>query len=155
MFKKFLVITVFYIFFSACLQTGLYEKITFMPAQKWEYSFQPEFKFEITDTISSYRLYFLLRHDNAYAFNNLWVSVDSQLPGDSVMRTERFEFKLASGQKWLGTGMDDIFDHRILLYNEPVRFSKQGTYSVRFRQDMRTDPLEHVLNAGLRLEKAN
>jgi hypothetical protein len=51
--------------------------------------------------------------------------------------------------------MDDIFDHRILLYKEPVRFSKPGTYTVRFRQDMRTDPLEHVLNAGLRLEKAN
>jgi gliding motility-associated lipoprotein GldH len=153
--KKLSVVAFICIFFSACLQTGLYEKITFMPAQKWEYAFQPEFKFEITDTTSAYRLYFLLRHDNAYAFNNLWVSVDSRLPGDSVIRTERFEFKLASGQKWLGTGMDDIFDHRILLYNEPVRFSKQGTYSVRFRQDMRTDPLEHVLNAGLRLEKAN
>jgi len=153
--KKFLVIAIFFTFFSACLQTGLYEKITFMPAQQWEYAFQPEFKFEITDTTSSYRLYFLLRHDNAYAFNNLWVSVDSRLPGDSVMQTERFEFKLASGQKWLGTGMDDIFDHRILLYKEPVRFSKLGTYYVRFRQDMRTDPLEHVLNAGFRLEKAN
>jgi gliding motility-associated lipoprotein GldH len=153
--KKLLVVAVFVTILSACMQTGLYEKITFMPAQEWEYAFQPEFKFEITDTASAYRLYFLFRHNNTYAFNNLWVSVDSQLPGDSVIRTERFEFKLASGQKWLGTGMDDIFDHRILLYKEPVRFSNPGTYTVRFRQDMRTDPLEHVLNAGLRLEKAN
>jgi gliding motility-associated lipoprotein GldH len=83
------------------------------------------------------------------------VKVDSKLPGDSIMRSERFEFKLAAEQRWLGTGMDDIFDHRILLYRDPVKFSKAGTYTVRFRQDMRTDPLEHVLNAGLRLEKIN
>jgi hypothetical protein len=40
-----------------------------MPAQKWEYAFQPEFKFDISDTSSAYRLYFLFRHNNAYAFN--------------------------------------------------------------------------------------
>jgi gliding motility-associated lipoprotein GldH len=155
MVKKLFVVAVLAILHASCMQTGLYEKITFMPTHEWEYANQPEFQFEISDTVSAYRLFFLFRHSNAYAYNNLWISVDSKLPGDAVIRTERFEFKLASGQNWLGTGMDDIFDHRILLYKNPVKFTKQGTYTVRFRQDMRTDPLENVMNVGLRLEKSN
>jgi gliding motility-associated lipoprotein GldH len=151
--KKLLVFVVLLIFLSACFKTGLYEKITFMPGQEWEYSNQPEFKFEIKDTSASYKLYFLFRHDNGYAYNNLWVSIASKLPGDSNIRTERFEFKLASGKEWLGSGMDDIYDHRIPLYPNPVKFSKPGIYTIRLKQDMRTDPLERVYNAGLRLEK--
>jgi len=153
--RKIMAIAVSVIFISGCIQSGLYEKVSFMPRQQWDYAFQPEFNFEIKDTVAAYRLYFLFRHDDAYVFNNLWVKVDSKLPGDSIMRSERFEFKLAADQRWLGTGMDDIFDHRILLYRDPVHFKKAGTYTVRFKQDMRTDPLEHVLNAGLRLEKIN
>ncbi len=151
--KKLQVFVILLLAVTACVKTGLYEKISFMPEQHWEYAYQPEFKFEIKDTSASYKLYFLFRHDNGYAYNNLWVSIDSKLPGDSSIRTERFEFRLASGKEWLGSGMDDIYDHRILLYRNPVKFSKQGIYSIRIRQDMRTDPLEHVYNAGLRLEK--
>ena len=151
--KKILVIVLLILSFTACVSTGLYEKIVFMPDQQWEYAYQPEFTFEIKDTAAAYKLYFLFRHDNRYLYNNLWVSIDSKLPDSSKIRTERFEFKLASGKEWLGTGMDDIYDHRILLYRNPVKFTKQGVYLVRLKQDMRTDPLQHVYNAGLRLEK--
>ncbi len=151
--KKLQVFVISLFALSACIKTGLYEKITFMPGKQWEYAHQPEFNFVIKDTSVSYKLYFLFRHDNGYGYNNLWVSIDSKLPGDSNIRTERFEFKLASGKEWLGSGMDDIYDHRIPLYSNPVKFSRPGIYSIRLKQDMRTDPLDHVYNAGLRLEK--
>ncbi len=141
------------VLFLSCTETGLYEKVEFMPRQEWPQSFQPEFSFDIADTLSNYRLYFLFRHDDGYAYNNLWIKIHSQLPGDSTLRTERFEIPLATESRWLGTGMGDVYDHRVLLYPEPVRFSRKGRYSVRLEQNMRIDPLQHVFNTGLRVEK--
>lgn len=141
------------VLFSSCSETGLYEKVSFMPEQQWPRSYQPECSFEVKDTTSSYRIYFLFRHDDGYAYNNLWVKLHSRLPGDSTERVEQFEIPLANETRWLGTGMADIFDHRVLLYPQPVRFSRMGIYSVQLEHNMRVDPLKHVLNAGLRVEK--
>ena len=55
-------------------------------------------------------------------------------------------------QRWLGSGMDDIFEHRILINPQP-RPLRKGTYTFTLEQDMREDPLEHILNAGIRVEK--
>lgn len=138
---------------SSCGETGLYEKVIFMPEQQWPQSYQPEFNFEVSDTLSSYRLYFLIRHDDGYAYNNIWIRLYSKLPGDSVQRSERFEIPLATENRWLGIGMGDIYDHRVLLYPKPVRFTRKGHYTVKLEQNMRVDPLKHVFNTGIRVEK--
>ena len=138
---------------SACEETGLYEKVHFMPEQEWSYQQRPSFTFNITDTTAAYQLYFLMRHSDAYEYNNVWITLISQLPGASQKREQQFEIPLANASRWLGSGMDDLYDHRVLLYKDPVRFQKPGTYQVSIRQDMRVDPLKHVHNVGLRLEK--
>lgn len=124
-----------------------------MPEQQWPQAYQPEFNFEVSDTLSSYRLYLLIRHDDGYAYNNIWIRLYSKLPGDSMQRSERFEIPMATENRWLGTGMGDIYDHRILLYPKPVRFTRKGQYYVKLEQNMRVDPLKHVFNAGIRVEK--
>jgi len=140
---------------ASCSETGLYEKVYFMKGNAWSSQEQPSFEFEVTDTASKYQLYFLIRHADAYEYNNVWISLKSQLPGDSIIRKERFDIPLADQKKWLGAGMDDIFDHRVLLYREPVKFSKTGLYKVDIGHEMRVEPLEHVFNVGLRIEKVN
>lgn len=141
--------------FSACRETGLYEKVHFMKGNAWSANQQPEFVFEVKDTVSKYQVYFLIRHGDAYEFNNIWIKLNSKLPGDSVDRKDRFDISLATQNKWLGSGMDDIFDHRVLLYREPVKFSKTGQYTISIGHDMRVEPLDHVYNVGLRIEKVN
>jgi len=115
---------------AGCSETGLYEKVYFMKGNAWSSQEEPSFEFEVKDTSSKYQLYFLIRHADAYEYNNVWISLKSQLPGDSIIRKERFDIPLADQKKWLGSGMDDIFDHRVLLYREPVKFSKSGLYKV-------------------------
>jgi len=141
--------------FVGCKETGLYQKVYFMKGNAWSSQDQPAFEFEVKDTTSSYQLYFLIRHTDAYEYNNVWISLKSQLPGDSIIRKDRFDIPLADQNKWLGSGMDDIFDHRVLLYREPVRFSKTGLYKVNIGHEMRVEPLENVFNVGLRIEKVN
>ena len=141
--------------FSGCSETGLFEKVYFMKGNAWSVEDRPQFVFEVKDTSSRYQIYFLLRHADAYEYNNVWISLNSQLPGDSISRKERFDIPLASQNKWLGIGMDDIFDHRVLLYRTPVKFSKPGQYIINIGHEMRVEPLEHVFNVGLRIEKVN
>ncbi len=96
-----------------------------------------------------YQLFFVVRHTEKYNFNNIWINLYSQPPGDTLHKA-RYELQLATNEKgWLGTGMDDIYEHRIALTN-PQPF-KAGTYKFIIEQVMREDPLQHVLNGGIRV----
>jgi len=139
----------------SCEETGLFEKVVFMPKQEWAYDNKPSFTFDVKDTTSSYQVYFLIRHSDAYEYNNIWINLSSQMPGENIQQNQKFEIPLATANRWLGSGMDDIFDHRVLLYREPVKFRKPGSYTITIAQDMRVDPLKQVFNVGLRLEKIN
>ena len=48
--------------------------------------------------------------------------------------------------------MDDIIEQRLLINKQPIRL-RAGTYKSSLSQIMREDPLENILNAGIRLEK--
>ena len=137
----------------SCTETGLYEKVVFLKGNEWSNAEPPRFNFEIKDTSADYLVYFLFRHADAYEYNNVWIKLNSKLPGDSVARSERFDILLAANGRWLGSGMDDIFDHRVLLYKDPVRFIQPGNYTIQINHDMRVESLNHVFNVGLRLEK--
>jgi gliding motility-associated lipoprotein GldH len=141
----------------SCTTTDLYEKNTAIPGHAWESSFQPSFSFTITDTSSLYNVMLVLRHTEKYAFNNIWLNVTVQAPGDSVrsFRAEKILATNAAG--WLGTGMDDIYEHRIPLNTDLAQnifsFRRPGEYRFTLEQIMRENPLRHVLSAGLRIEK--
>jgi gliding motility-associated lipoprotein GldH len=135
---------------SSCTKIDLYEKDITIPGFRWKSNFQPEFTFNIKDTTSPYQLFLVLRHNEKYNFNNIWITLYSQPPGDTVHKAS-FELQLANNEKWLGSGMDDIYEHRIKL-TDP-QYLKAGVYHFRIEQIMREDPLENVMNVGLRVEK--
>jgi gliding motility-associated lipoprotein GldH len=83
------------------------------------------------------------------------VNLYTQAPGDSVQKVQ-YELPLASKEKgWLGSAMDDLYEHRIALtpQNQKLFFRKPGEYIFTLEQIMREDPLQHVMDVGLRLEK--
>lgn len=141
--------------FASCGSQGVMEQTSAMPGHQWSSKQIPEFTFEVTDTISLHRLFFVIRHTDAYEFNNIWIGAESLSPGDTSFTSQRFELPLTRGDRWSGSAMDDIREHRILMYREPVRFRKTGVYRVRLHQQMRQDPLRHVMNVGLRIERAH
>jgi len=47
--------------------------------------------------------------------------------------------------------MDDVYEHRIKL-GDPQTL-KAGSYTFSLEQIMREDPLEHVYDVGIRIEK--
>lgn len=140
---------------SSCTTIDVFEKNVAIPKQAWSSQFKPEISFEIKDTNSFYNIYLVIRHTDAYRYKNIWVNIETQAPGGSK-NSQSLELQLATDSKgWLGTGMDDIFEHRILITPaQRPEALKKGIYRFRIANIMREDPLEHVMNVGIRIEKA-
>jgi gliding motility-associated lipoprotein GldH len=149
---------------SSCTTIDLYEKVVPVPKHQWQSSFKPQFTFQIKDTAVTYQAFVILRHNNKYRYNNIWINLMAKAPADSLQKLG-LELPLANKEGWLGTGMDDIFEHRVRIGGEMEKFrfvkmgsdgfyfTQPGEYTFTLEQIMRDDPLMDVLNVGLRLEK--
>lgn len=138
---------------GACSTIDVFEKNVGIPGHAWSSAFKPEITFDVSDTNSFYNIYVVIRHMDAYRYNNIWMNVYTKVPGDS-MHKQRLDLRLATDENgWLGSGMDDLFEQRILITNAPQRLSKSGLYTFRLEQIMREDPLQYVMNVGIRVEK--
>jgi gliding motility-associated lipoprotein GldH len=146
------------LYLISCTTVDLYEKTAAIPGHSWKNSYKPSFTFTIKDTVAPYQLFLVLRHTDKYNYNNIWVNISVKYPGSDSLIIFRADKKLGSDEKgWLGTGMDDIYEHRIDLQKELVdnniSLRKKGDYTFTIQQIMRENPLSNVLNVGLRIEK--
>jgi gliding motility-associated lipoprotein GldH len=144
------------ILLSACsVRTDLFEKNVAIPDHSWSKDFKPEITVNVEDTLTRYHIYVVIRHTDAYRFKNLWLNATIQSPKGETS-SHPLDLQLATDDKgWLGSGMDDIYEQRIRITpgEQPVPL-QAGTYKFTLQQIMREDPLEHVMNAGIRIEKA-
>ena len=139
--------------FFSCVKIDVYEKQVNIPLQQWYYDNKPSFSFQISDTSSLYNLYIVIRHTDAYNYNNIWLRIGSKAPGDTI-QFQNINLSLASDASgWDGTGTDDIFEVRENISPGPVPLKKPGLYTFTVGQIMRDNPLKHILNVGFRVEK--
>lgn len=138
--------------FTSCRPIDVYEKNTTIPKYEWKYDQAAEGTFVISDTVAAYNIYIVLRHTDSYNYNNIWLNVGLQSPGDSLFY-QKLNLSLGNDQGWEGTGMNDIWEVRKLVNGQPRRFRKNGTYKFRIQQVMRDNPLHGIMSAGLRVEK--
>lgn len=139
---------------AACISpsVNVFEKNVPIPQYAWSAAFRPRIDVDVHDTASRYNMYVVVRHTDAYRYNNMWMNISINFPGDTAVRKQRFNLLLATDQKgWLGSGMDDIYEQRVPLPWK--QFPRSGTYSFTLENIMRDDPLEHVLDVGIRIEK--
>jgi gliding motility-associated lipoprotein GldH len=131
---------------------NVYEKMAYFSKHEWRSDVKPSFNFEVTDSTSLYRLFLVLRHNDAYHFKNIWMNIAMKTPDTTIVFKN--EFTLADNEKWHGTIVDDIVEQRIPIEpgNKALRL-KKGSYTFTLQQVMREDPLQNVMNAGIRVEK--
>ena len=151
--RALLCLTAIVIITSCNWTTGIFEKNMPFDNHEWPSSVKPDIVFEISDTVSLYNIYIVLRHTDAYHFNNIYVRATVREPGEEKGRSGDYDLQLATnGKGWIGTAMDDIYDARLLVQPK-TRFRKSGIYHITLEQLMREDPLKNVLSAGLRVER--
>jgi len=135
-----------------CRQLNVFEQLHPFPNHEWASADSCVFRFRITDTASRYHIYAILRHEDAYHFNNIWMEVGT-LPPRDTLKKQTVMLTLGDNTKgWLGVGMDDVFDQRIRITRNPIPLVA-GEYTFTLKQIMREDPLQNVLQAGIRVEK--
>jgi gliding motility-associated lipoprotein GldH len=138
---------------GACQTIDLYEQTTTYPEHQWSSKQVNQYQFNIADSNALYNMYFVVRHHNAYHYKNIWLQVTTQAAGDSVQK-QTININLADDMKgWMGTGMDDIYDHRVVMNSQPLKLPK-GIFKISVQQIMREDPLQNILTTGVRVEKA-
>lgn len=142
------------LFITSCTPIDVFEKNVTIPSSKWEHSFTPKITFEISDTSTDYAIYTIIRHRDAYNYNNIWLNITTKAPNDSAAHNQKLDIQLGSDDKgWFGTGLDDIWEYRKIITRGPYRFKQQGTYTFSISQIMRENPLQNILSVGIRVEK--
>lgn len=137
-------------FLTGCTTLDIFEKTTTIPNQKWYSKDTCDVNFNVTDTSSYYKFYFVIRHHQQYPYKNIYVQINVTQPDTSFSFIR--EFELADNSKWLGSTIGDVVEHR-LLFNNQLGKLKKGNYAFKISQIMREDPLPYVFNAGIRIQK--
>src|SRR6478672_5120477 len=84
------------LFFSACNKVNLYEKLKSFPNHEWGSRDTASFNITIKDS-ALYKFYVVVRHTDAYRFNNIWLNITLTDP-DSTYSFKR-EFILADNKQ--------------------------------------------------------
>ena len=148
--KYFLLIIICLIIFGSCTQIDLHEKNVTVPNNKWQSDFVAKSTFTITDSVCKYKVYVVLRHTDAYEYNNIWLNVGLQQMGEATNYL-KLNLNLSNDKNgWSGVGMNDIWEVREIIANQTL---KKGTYSTSIQQLMRQNPLLHIISVGIRVEK--
>ena len=137
---------------AACDQNKIFESNVNIPADGWSRFEHARFEVEITDTISPCNIYINVRNNSRYRHMELWLFVDVHTPSGIVER-DTMEILLADHRgKWLGNGLGDKFDTR-MVFRRNIRFPESGNYVFEYEQANREEPLIGIEDIGLRIEK--
>jgi gliding motility-associated lipoprotein GldH len=147
----FILLSIFFVM-SGCETKQLFEQSTIYPNHNWPAKQATKYQFIVTDTAAAYKIFFVIRHHNAYHYKNIWLDLSIKSPSNAITK-QVLNLNLADDARgWLGTGMDDIYDQRIPMTATPIRFNK-GINEITVQHTMREDPLENILSTGIRVEK--
>ncbi len=147
----FILLSIFFVL-SACETKQLFEQSTIYPNHNWPSKQATKYQFMVTDTAASYKIFFVIRHHNAYHYKNIWLDISMKSP-TNIITKKVANLNLADDARgWLGSGMDDIYDQRIPLTAAPLQLNR-GINEISVQHTMREDPLDNILSTGIRVEK--
>ena len=140
------------VFLNSCDTNKVYEKNIEIEKGIWDNQKKAVFEVNITDTLAVQNIYINVRNTELYQYRNLYFFIKTSSP-DGYCLVDTFECFLADlNGKWLGDGMGDIWDNKI-LYKRNILFPKPGIYTFELEQAMRHRYLPFIMEVGLRIEK--
>ena len=138
----------------SCDQNRVYEEYRTIDSAGWNKDSIAQFNVGISDTNASHNVYIDIRNKGNYPNSNIWLFLEIQEPGGTIL-TDTVEYVLAEKSgKWRGNGIGDLFDNQF-IYRQNVRFERSGEYQFRVRQGMRAETLKGIHDVGLRIEEQN
>ena len=140
--------------FSSCNDDVAFEHLHTVDVEGWDYRKPVEFTFNAPDTSNKYNLIFDVRITPNYAYQNLWLFVETTEP-DGYTHIDSINCPMAYPDgKWIGSGLGDLIDNPILIHRS-FKFVKEGAYTLKIKHGMRHDFLPNIQNVGVILKQIN
>lgn len=141
------------LFLQSCNKNVVFSEYKTFSDGQWLAKDKATFDLEVIDTQTLNNIYLMIRHSEAYAYNNIFLFVTTKYPDGKVL-TDTMEVILANQKgEWLGSGMGDIYDFKVPI-KKNIRFPLGGKYQFVFEQGMREDPLPMIMDLGFEIEKS-
>lgn len=137
----------------SCDPSRYFEENKKISKGEWDQNDPIAFQANVTDTIADFNVFINVRNSGSYRFSNLYMFINTIFPGGQIERDTLECLLAAPDGRWLGDGLGDIFDNRI-LFKEKVRFPQAGEYRFELIQAMRINPLPGIMDVGIRIEKS-
>ena len=149
---KKVLLAVISLFLLSCQSGVVFTEFQALPPHGWEADSVKVFSPNLADTMGDYQMQIILRHNDRYAYQNVWFFVD--VTCDSILlRRDTIEAMMANDHgEWYGQGCSKYT--LPIIYLEHVSLPS-GHYQVLVQQAMREDTLRGINDIGLKVIKNN
>jgi|SRR5436190_18358574 len=154
---KYFLILILSSYLSSCDESRIFENNIDFKEGVWEKEKTLDFDFTIENSDQLYNLYYNVRYTNTYPYYNffsryfIYDSTGKEIKSIPLPE-DMFLFDPKTGEPY-GSGMGDIYDHRISFLKN-YKFPYPGKYKIKIFQYMRKEPLAGIVSFGIRVEKS-
>lgn len=136
----------------SCKEDSFYTKSYSFSNQVWKQDVKPVFKVDIQDTSVLYDFVVTVRTTTDYAYNNLWVFLNTKPPHGQEVR-EPYEIKTTYPDgNWIGKKTGTIVEHELIFKRRKVPF--KGMYTFTFEQAITQKTVGEVLDISMEVKRA-
>ena len=140
---------------SSCHCRVMYSYFYDMPTEGWNKDSILTFSYTPTDSVHDYSIQFVVRHNNQYPYQNMWLFVNHYVNDGIHLETDTIECVLADDYgRWYGKGVS-IYELP-MLYTESYRYklsSFNTIFTLTLQQGMRSEVLCGVQSVGVEVVK--
>lgn len=137
----------------SCTQGYEYNSYVSLDERGWNKDSLAVFEAQIPDSVNTYDIWFMIRNENNYPYQNLWLFVEATSPsGQMVCDTVECTLARPDGT-WVGGGWGSLYTARY-AYRLQTRFAQAGNYSFRIAHGMRHDDVIGIKSIGLCIEES-
>jgi gliding motility-associated lipoprotein GldH len=152
--KTWFILVVGLLALSSCQQRVVYSDFRTLPIEGWHEDSVLTFETDMQDSVGTYDVLIVVRHTNQYAYQNLWLFVESYTDL-GISQRDTIEATLADDYgRWLGSGIGSLYTN-LYYYKEEMHYAQVGTYTYIIEQAMREDELRGIANIGLQIIEKN
>lgn len=136
---------------ASCSQNG--ESILMNEVNSnWKKNQVQKFVVNIEDTKTQKNIILVVRNNNDYPYNNLFLITSLQFEKEKTPQIDTLNYILAKPTgEWIGTGFGETKETMFLFKNN-FRFPKKGKYIIEIKHGMRANNLVGIEDIGVKIE---
>lgn len=132
---------------TSCRGKVVFSDYVSLPNSQWSKDKSYSFNVNIPDSSKTYELSLLIRNNDSFEKQNLWLSITQEHNGKIKTDTVNI-FLLDENGKWRGSGIRNTYDNN-LIWRSSYRFSQTGNHIFLFKHLMRSDTLQGIERIGI------